>query len=177
MQAVLLLKPSYVFFRSVPELHQTQDSTDLPSELLRERGLYFLWSLPPTPGHGTGTRLKASAVPLCPAIYTPNLLPTIHIAVYTYRCIYGHAATHAAPAVLILHSLISIFPFPFLISTSLFIRLLSSIDFYFAKVSQAGNTENTGTSPIGGKLFMTLRNHRLRFPENFYRPILCLMSP
>ena len=81
------------------------------------------------------------------------------------------------PAVLILHSLISIFPFPFLISTSLFIRLLSSIDFYFAKVSQAGNTENTGTSPIGGKLFMTLRNHRLRFPENFYRPILCLMSP
>ena len=44
----------------------------------------------PTPGHGTGTRLKASAVPLCPAIYTPNLLPTIHIAVYTYRCIYSY---------------------------------------------------------------------------------------
>ena len=50
-------------------------------------------------------------------------------------------------------------------------------DFYSAKVSQAGNTANTGTSPIDGKLFMTLRNQRLRFPENFYRPILCLMSP
>ena len=44
----------------------------------------------PTPGHGTGTRLKASAVPLYPAVYTPNLLPTIHIAVYTYRRIYNY---------------------------------------------------------------------------------------
>ena len=50
-------------------------------------------------------------------------------------------------------------------------------DFYFAKVSQAGNTANTGILPIGGKLFMTLRNQRLRFPENFYRPILCLKFP
>ena len=50
-------------------------------------------------------------------------------------------------------------------------------DFYSAKVSQAGNTANTGMLLIGGKLFMTLRNHRLRFPENFYRPIVCLMSP
>ena len=94
-----------------------------------------------------------------------------------YIRLYGHTTTHAALAVLVLHSLISIFPFPFLISTSLFIRLRSSVDFYFAKVSQAGNTANTGMLPIGGKLFMTLRNHRLRFPENFYRPILCLMSP
>ena len=81
------------------------------------------------------------------------------------------------PAVLILHLILSIFPFPFLISTSLFIRLLSSVDFYSAKVSQAENTANTGTSPIGGKLFMTLRNQRLRSPENFYRPILCLRFP
>ena len=81
------------------------------------------------------------------------------------------------PAVLILHLILSIFPFPFLISTSLFVRLLSSIDFYSAKVSQAGNTANTGMLPIGEKLFMTLRNHRLRFPENFYRPILCLRFP
>ena len=71
---------------------------------------------------------------------------------------------------------LSIFPFPFLISTSLFIRLRSSIDFYFAKVSQAGNTANTGTSPIGGKLFMTLRNHRLRFPENFAGQFFALDS-
>ena len=107
------------------------------------------------------------------------LLPYIHIDVYTTIHIYAWRAIYLSdlPAVLILHSLISIFPFPFLISTSLFIRLLSSIDFYFAKVSQAGNTENTGTSPIGGKLFMTLRNQRLRFPENFYRPILCLKFP
>ena len=131
----------------------------------------------PTPGNGTGPRLKASAVPLYPAVYTSDLLPAKHIAVYTYGRIYGHTATHAAPAVLVLHSLISIFPFPFLISTSLFIRLRSSVDFYFAKVSQAGNTANTGMLPIGGKLFMTLRNHRLRFPENFYRPILCLRFP
>ena len=75
---------------SVPELHQTQDSTDLPSELLRERGLTSCGACRPTPGHGTGTRLKASAVPLCPAIYTPNLLPTIYIAVYTYRRIYSY---------------------------------------------------------------------------------------
>ena len=39
---------------------------------------------------------------------------------------------------------LSIFPFPFLISTSLFVRLRSSIDFYSAKVSQARNTANTG---------------------------------
>ena len=90
MQAGLLLKPSCVFFRAVPELHQTQDSTDLPSELLRERGLTSCGACRPTPGHGTGTRLKASAVPLCPAIYTSNLLPTIYIAVYTYRCIYSY---------------------------------------------------------------------------------------
>ena len=80
------------------------------------------------------------------------------------------------PAVLILHLILSIFPFPFLISTSLFIRLLSSVDFYFAKVSQAGNTANTGTSPIGGKLFMTLRNQRLRFPENFAGQFFALGS-
>ena len=55
--------------------------------------------------------------------------------------------------------------------------LVVIFDFYSAKVSQAGNMANTGTSPIGGKLFMTLRNHRLRFPENFYQPIVCLMSP
>ena len=44
----------------------------------------------PTPGHGTGTRLKASAVPLYPAVYTPNLLLTTHVAVYTYRRIYNY---------------------------------------------------------------------------------------
>ena len=55
--------------------------------------------------------------------------------------------------------------------------LVIIFDFYYAKVSQAGNTANTGTSPIDGKLFMTLRNQRLRFPENFYRPILCLRFP
>ena len=55
--------------------------------------------------------------------------------------------------------------------------LVVIFDFYSAKVLQAGNTANTGTSPIGGKLFMTLRNQRLRFPENFYRPILCLKFP
>ena len=55
--------------------------------------------------------------------------------------------------------------------------LVVIFDFYSAKVSQAGNTANTGTSPIDGKLFMTLRNHRLRFPENFYRPIVCLGFP
>ena len=71
---------------------------------------------------------------------------------------------------------LSIFPFPFLISTSLFIRLLSSVDFYSAKVSQAGNTANTGTSPIDGKLFMTLRNQRLRFPENFAGQFFALDS-
>ena len=55
--------------------------------------------------------------------------------------------------------------------------LVVIFDFYSAKVSQAGNTANTGMLLIGGKLFMTLRNHRLRFPENFYRPILCLKFP
>ena len=44
----------------------------------------------PTPGNGTGTRLKASAVPLYPAVYTSDLLPATHIAVYTYRCIYSY---------------------------------------------------------------------------------------
>ena len=71
---------------------------------------------------------------------------------------------------------LSIFPFPFLISTSLFVRLRSSIDFYSAKVSQARNTANTGMLPIGGKLFMTLRNQRLRFPENFAGQFFALGS-
>ena len=71
---------------------------------------------------------------------------------------------------------LSIFPFPFLISTSLSVRLRSSIDFYSAKVSQAGNTANTGMLPIGGKLFMTLRNQRLRFPENFAGQFFALGS-
>ena len=75
---------------SVPELHQTQDSTDLPSELLRERGLYFLWSLPPH------TRQRNRHTPegkcrsfISGCLYT-HLLPTIHIAVYTYRRIYNY---------------------------------------------------------------------------------------
>ena len=106
------------------------------------------------------------------------LLPYIHIDVYTTIHIYAWRAIYLSglPAVFILHSLLSIFPFPFLISTSLFIRLRSSIDFYSAKVSQAGNTANTGTSPIGGKLFMTLRNQRLRFPENFAGQFFALGS-
>ena len=133
----------------------------------------------PTPGNGTGTRLKASAVPLCPAIYTPNLLPTTHVVVYTYRRIYSYTDIR-------LHTLHlrCFFTFTFIylfISVSdfdlTFRPLVVIFDFYFAKVSQAGNTANTGTSPIDGKVFMTLRNQRLRFPENFYRPILCLRFP
>ena len=96
--------------------------------------------------------------------------------VYTSIRIYEHTAIHATPAVF--------FTFTFIypsISVSdfdlTFHPLVVIFDFYSAKVSQAGNTANTGTSPIGGKLFMTLRNQRLRFPENFYRPIVCLMSP
>ena len=126
MQAVLLLKPSYVFFRAVPELHQTQDSTDLRQSCFGREDYTSCGACRPTPGHGTGTRLKASAVPLYPAVYTSDLLPATHIAIYTYRRIYSYTdytAIHAAPAVLVLHSLISIFPFPFLISTSLFVRL------------------------------------------------------
>ena len=75
---------------SVLELHQTQDSTDLPSELLRERGLYFLWSLPPHTrprNRHTPEGKCRSFMPDC--LYT-HLLPTIHIAVYTYRRIYNY---------------------------------------------------------------------------------------
>ena len=54
--------------------------------------------------------------------------------------------------------------------------LVVIFDFYSAKVSQAGNTANTGMLPIGGKLFMTLRNHRLRFPENFAGQFFALGS-
>ena len=57
-----------------------------------------------------------------------------------------------------------------------FCPLVVIFDFYSAKVSQAGNTANTGTSPIGGKLFMTLRNQRLRFPENFTGQLFALGS-
>ena len=104
------------------------------------------------------------------------LLPYIHIDVYTTIHIYAWRAICLSdlPAVLILHSLLSILPFPFLVSTSLFVRLRSSIDFYFAKVSQAENTANTGMLPIGRKLFMTLRNQRLRFPENFASQLFAL---
>ena len=54
--------------------------------------------------------------------------------------------------------------------------LVVIFDFYSAKVSQAGNTANTGMLPIGGKLFMTLRNQRLRFPENFAGQFFALGS-
>ena len=54
--------------------------------------------------------------------------------------------------------------------------LVVIFDFYSAKVSQAGNTANTGTSPIDGKLFMTLRNQGLRFPENFAGQFFALDS-
>ena len=47
----------------------------------------------------------------------------------------------------------------------------------FCKGIAGRDTANTGMLPIGGKPFMTLRNHRLRFPENFYRPIVCLRFP
>ena len=90
MQAVLLLKPSCVFFRAVPELHQTQDSTDLPSELLRERGLYFLWSLPPH----TRPRNRHTPEGKCRSFISgylcTHLLPIIHIAVYTAIRTYGY---------------------------------------------------------------------------------------
>ena len=54
--------------------------------------------------------------------------------------------------------------------------LVVIFDFYSAKVPQAGNTANTGMLPIGGKLFMTLRNQRLRFPENFAGQFFALGS-
>lgn len=47
------------------------------------------------------------------------------------------------------------------------IHFVVIIDFYSAKVSLAGNTASTSWKPIGRKLFMTLRNQRLRFPESF----------
>ena len=90
MQAGLLLKPSCVFFRAVPELHQTQDSTDLPSELLRERGLYFLWSLPPHTRQRNRHTPEGKCRSFMPGCLYIHLLPTIHIAVYTYRRIYNY---------------------------------------------------------------------------------------
>ena len=88
------------------------------------------------------------------------------IYIYTDIRIYEHTAIHATPAVF--------FTFTFIypsISVSdfdlTFHPLVVIFDFYSAKVSQAENTANTGMLPIGGKLFMTLRNQRLRFPENF----------
>ena len=97
----------------------------------------------PTPGHGTGTRLKASAVPLCPAIYTPNLLPTTHVVVYTYRRIYNYTdiRLHTLHLWCFLHLLLSILPFPFLISTSLFIRLLSSSTFILQRYRRQGTRQ------------------------------------
>ena len=133
----------------------------------------------PTPGNGTGTRLKASAVPLYPAVYTPNLLPTIYIAVYTYRCIYSYAdiRLHTLHLRCFLHLLLSILPFPFLVSTSLFVRLLSSSTFILQRYRRQGTRKTPEQVLLTEKVFMTLRNQRLRFPENFYRPIVCLMSP
>ena len=91
IQAVLLLKPSCVFFRAVPELHQTQDSTDLPSELLRERGMDFLWSLPPHTrqrNRHTPEGKCRSFMPGC--LYTQSFTDNIYIAVYTYMRIYSY---------------------------------------------------------------------------------------
>ena len=83
MQAGLLLKPSCVFFRAVPELHQTQDSTDVPSELLRERGLYFLWSLPPH----TRPRNRHTPEGKCRS-FISGCLYTQPFTDNTYSCIY-----------------------------------------------------------------------------------------
>lgn len=87
---------------SVPELHLTQDSTDVPSELLRERGLYFLWSLPPH----TRPRNRHTPEGKCRSfisgcLYTQPFTDNTYSCIYTYMYIqlYGHTATHAAPAV------------------------------------------------------------------------------
>ena len=71
------------------------------------------------------------------------LLPYIHIYVYTTIHIYAWRAIYLPdlPAVLVLHSLISIFPFPFLISTSLFIRLLSSSTFILQRYRRQGTRQ------------------------------------
>ena len=68
---------------SVPELHQTQDSTDLPSELLRERGLYFLWSLPPH----TRPRNRHTPEGKCRS-FISGCLYTQPFTDNTYSCIY-----------------------------------------------------------------------------------------
>ena len=104
----------------------------------------------PTPGHGTGTRLKASAVPLYPAVYTPNLLPTIHIAVYTAIRTYGYTRCTCGACFTFTFIYLSISVSGFDLT---FHPLVVIFDFYSAKVSQAGNTANTGTSPIDGKSF------------------------
>ena len=93
MQAGLLLKPSCIFFRAAPELHQAQDSTDLPSELLRERGMSFLWSLPPHTRPRNRHTPEGKCRSFMPGYLYTHLLPIIHIAVYTYRRIYNYADT------------------------------------------------------------------------------------
>ena len=111
--------------------------------------------------------------------YRIYILPYIHIGVYTTIHIYAWRTIHIPdlPSVFILHSLLSIFPFPFLVSTSLFVRLLSSSTFILQRYRRQGTRQTPEQVLLTEKVFMTLRNQRLRFPENFYRPILCLMSP
>ncbi|WP_217490439.1 hypothetical protein, partial [Segatella oris] len=98
----------------------------------------------------------------------------IHIGVYTTIRTYGYTRCTCGACFTFTYIYLSISVSDFDLTFHPFVVIF---DFYSAKVSQAGNTANTGTSPIGGKLFMTLRNQRLRFPENFYRPILCLRFP
>ena len=65
----------------------------------------------------------------------------ICIYIYTDICIYGHTAIHAIPAVFFLHLLLSILPFPFLVSTSLFVRLLSSSTFILQRYRRQGTRQ------------------------------------
>ena len=69
---------------------QAQDSTDLWSELLRERGI-LIYANPPAFAFldGTGTRLKISAIPLCTDAYAA-IRRFSRIYVYMPIRIYGN---------------------------------------------------------------------------------------
>ena len=101
----------------------------------------------------------------------------ICVCAYIYICLYGHKYI----CIVVYRHIWQYVKFPFLIILAFFLSFhpvsvfdLTSgtfeviLDFYFAKVPLPGNMESIGTSPIAQKVFMTLRNHRLRFPGNFF---------
>ena len=139
------------------------------------RASFLRWGLPPHTRLWNRHTPEGKCRSLTPCIHAR--LTLVHPCVYMYICIYWYAYIRLYQFTRWFTLPLPIFHFRFSFRPHFSVPLVIICDFYRAKVSWARNTANTGVPPIGGKLVMTLRNHRLRFPENFSDQLSALVPP